>query len=233
MRRTKVILIVAAIFAGLCLIGASSQTRSPTTQTPQRTATVQEQQLVLEKSAASQKRLNHYFHSDVIPKLKDCWSRIKGQGTVEIQHTYRRDATGKWVSDRLAVISSTLPAGQDAVALQCMQAAARGTTFPAQSNDSSEGRYVLYWSWPVPFPRDFPEPTGDLIRLASNGGRGGCDGKGAPAQCWQCGPRGWKKSCTGGVSCDMSTTFSNYYCHVGGNCDSGGPSFSGGGTVIE
>src|SRR5258706_16029639 len=122
------ILISAAIFAGLCLIGASSQTRSPITQTPQRTATVQEQQLDLQRTATTQQRFNRYFHKDVIPKLKDCWSRIKGQGAVEIQHTYRRDETGKWVADRLSVTSSTLRAGQDAVALQCMQESTRGTT---------------------------------------------------------------------------------------------------------
>ena len=229
LRDTKMILIVAAIFAGMCLMGASSQTRSAITQTPQTMTTTQEQQLVREKSSASQKRLNHYFHGDVIPKLKDCWRRIKGQGTVEIQHTYRRDATGKWVADNLAVINSTLPAGQDAVALQCMQASVRGTTFPRQSSDSSQGRYVAYWNWPVPFPRDLREPTGDRIAAAPTDTSGGCDGKGAPARCFNCGRGGCKRSCEGGENCRIT----GRSCLLIGDCSSGGPTFSGGGTVIQ
>ena len=232
MIRTKMILMVTAIFAGMYLI-VVSQTQSPITQTPQTMPTAQEQQLDLERSATTQKQINRYFHKDVIPKLKDCWARVKGQGAVEIKYTYRRDAAGKWIADRLAISSSTLPAGQDAVALQCMQDSVRSTTFAVENTDSSQSKYVLYWSWPVPFPPGFPKMESQAIAAAPTGGdgRGGCDGKGAPARCWACGPRGCKRTCVGGEFCRMT----GRSCVMAGEtCVSGGPiGTPGSGVIIQ
>ena len=224
MIRTKMILMVTAIFGGMYLI-VVSKTQSPITQTPQ--AIAQEQELALQRSATTQKQVNRYFHTDVIPKLQNCWTRVQGQGAVEIKYTYRKDATGKWVADRLAIASSTLPRGQDAVALRCMQDSVRDTVFAVRSSNNSESTYTLYWSWPVPFPAGFAQMASGIGTTGT--GAKGCDGKGAPARCFACGPSGCKRSCTGGESCRMTSRS----CATIGDCASGGPTYVGGGTIIQ
>src|SRR5437016_280938 len=137
------------------------------------TATYQEQQLDLEKSVTTQQRLNRYFHSSVIPKLKKCWSRVQGRGTIEIEHTYTTDASRKWVVDKLTVGKSTLPRGQDAVALQCMQNSVRGTSFPAVGDESNARTYIVKWTWPVPFPANAAQLTSAMFAARVNNGGGG------------------------------------------------------------
>jgi len=75
--------------------------------------------------------------------------------------------------------------GQDAVALQCMQEAVRGTSFPVEEGgsavDSKRGargasKFVAYWNWSVP-----------LELAVKNGKTGGCDGYGALPKCYACG----------------------------------------------
>jgi hypothetical protein len=214
LRTTKTIFIAVPILAAISLLLTFSNTQSRVPQTRQTAAARPEQQLTLERTVSAQRRFNRFFEKDVTPKLKDCWARIKGKGTVEIKYTYRRDANGKLASDQLAVSSSTLPPGQEAVALRCMEDSLRGTNFPSDSNQST---YTLYWNWSVPLPANFPQAATQISAGAGVGG-GGCDGKGAPARCWMCAVGGCRPACFGGESCRIIRP----YCRVVGDCGTGG-----------
>jgi len=215
MRRTRTIVMVTPILFGIGLLVAFSMAHSSATQLPQTISRTPEHQLTLQKTVDTQRRFNRYFQKDVTPKLKDCWAQIKGRGSVEIQYTYRKVAAGKWTPEQLAISSSTLPRGEEVVALKCMQDSVRGTNLPS---DSSESTYTVYWNWPVPMPATFPQ-TATEISAGSVGGNG-CDGKGAPARCWLCAPGGCRPSCFGGESCRISGTPRT--CRVVGDCGTGG-----------
>jgi len=216
------------ILLGIGLMVAFSKTQSRVTQLPRTISRDPEQQLTLEKTVSTQRRLNRYFQKDVItPKLKDCWARIKGRGSIEIRYTYRKDATGKWIADHLAVASSTLPRGQEALALQCMQDSVRGTNMPSESSEST---YTLYWNWSVPMPASFPQAATE-ISAAGSGTGGGCDGRGAPAHCWMCAPGGCRPSCFGGEACRMIG--SPLRCRLAGDCGTGGVSGVMGEAAIQ
>lgn len=225
MRRTQAILIVTAILFGIGLVVGFSKTRSRVTQIPGTISRTPEQQLALDRTVTTQRRFNRYFQRDLAPKLKDCWSRIKGKGSVEIQYTYRKDSTDKLVTERVAVTSSTLPRGQEAVALQCMQDSVRGTTFPGESSEST---YTLYWNWSVPLPSNFPQAATEISNGSDAGG--GCDGRGTPARCWKCAPGGCRPSCFGGEACRVLSPRS---CRVVGDCGTGGISGVMGQTMIQ
>jgi len=227
MRWTKTILMVTVILLGVGLIAAFSKTHSRVTQLPQTISRTPEQQLTLERAVTTQRRFNRYFQKDVItPKLKDCWARIKGRGSVEIQYTYQKDASGKWTADHVAVSGSTLPRGQEAVALQCMQDSVRGTNLPS---DSSESTYTLYWNWPVPMPANLPQTA---TQVSAGGlGASGCDGQGTPPHCWMCAPGGCRPSCFGGDACRI--TGRPFRCRLAGDCGTGGVSGVMGQAMIQ
>jgi hypothetical protein len=224
--RLKLTLIGIALVAGISFVSGSKLTRSSVT--PTRPTVTGEQELTADKAVSTQRHMNRYFHNDVIPKLKDCWARIQGKGTVELQHTYLKHPNGRWIVDRLALSSSTLPAGQDAVALKCMQAAVKDTSLPVESTDSTQARFTAFWSWPVPLPADFPKQASALM-AAPTGATGGCDGKGSLPRCWACGRGGCKRACVGGEAC--RTTIRS--CVLIGDCATGGPTYVGGGAVIQ
>jgi hypothetical protein len=227
MRRRRTLVIVTPILFGLGLIVAFSKAESPSTQIPQTISRTPEQQLTLERAVTTQRKFNRYFQKDVItPKLKDCWARIKGRGSVEIQYTYQKDATGRWTADHVAVSSSTLPRGQEVVALQCMQDSVRGTDLPS---DSSESTYTLYWSWPVPMPANLPQTA---TQISAGGlGANGCDGQGSPPHCWKCAVGGCRPSCFGGEACRIYG--SPRTCRVAGDCGTGGVSGVMGQAMIQ
>lgn len=234
MRRISFIMMIAVALTLTWLVYARSQT-SRSTQTPQaESRTAQQRQIAVQRTISTQQRLNSYFHSDVIPKLKNCWTRVQGKGTIEIEHTYTKEASGKWVSENVAVIKSTLPRRQDTVALQCMQDSVRATSFSSQVSDGNEQRYVVRWTWPVPFPANAAEQTAAMFR--SNGGvgeGGGCDGHGAQPSCYTCDSTsscipvcvGYKSCLLGGGKNPTCTAFSS--------CASGGPfGVAGGGLIM-
>ena len=216
MRRTTTLVMVTPILFGIGLIVAFSKTQSRVTQIPQSISRDPDQQLSLERTVSTQRLFNRYFQKDVAPKLKDCWARIKGRGSVEIQYTYRKDATGKWTTDHLAVSRSTLPRGQESVALQCMQDSVRGTNLPSESGEST---YTLYWNWSVPIPSNFPQAATEISAGGVDGG-GGCDGQGSPPHCWMCAVGGCRPSCFGGEACRIYG--SPRTCRVAGDCGTGG-----------
>jgi len=194
-----------------------------------------------DRTVATQDRINRYFHRDVIPRLRDCWKEVQGAGEIEMKFTYRRAGSG-WTWERLERSSSTLPGGQDAVALLCMQEAVRGTSFPVGEGDSAGGsgavvadanKHVLHWNWPVPLPTTSVE-FAEFRKKAGVGKTGGCDGHGAAARCvtykqspGQC-ECASAKVCVGYDRCNVQAGA----CSLVGECSSGGPFGVSGGTII-
>jgi len=192
------------------------------------------QRIALEKTITTQQRLNRYFHGDVVPKLRDCWSRVQGEGTIAVKYTYTK-GSGRWMFDRLEVSQSTLPRGQDAVALKCMQDAVRGTSYPVEQGEGNQNSFVLNWNWPVPFPANATEQTNAMFaaRAAGGGtGGGGCDGQGTAARCFSCDHESKSiaclKVCVGYTTCTLGET----YCRAEGSCASGGPFGVAGGYIM-
>ncbi len=218
-------LLVGSMLILAALVLANSQTPRTISQTPQvPTRSTDDPKLAIRRTVATQQRVNRYFNNTVIPKLKDCWSRIQGRGTIDIEHNYTRNTSGKWAAGRLTVSKSTLPGGQEAVALQCLQNAVRDTSFPVERDDGVNKEYVLKWTWPVPFPTDMAEQTRAMFAATGGGSGSGCDGKGTPAACWDCvyqkdGIPKCKQKCSGYKECAYGPQNS---CQASAGCVTGG-----------
>ncbi len=217
----------------LWLIGASSQTLPSSPQTTQ-VATFPTAEQRLERTFITQQRINRYFHGEVIPKLKNCWNGVKGRGSIEIEHTYRKDASGKWIAGKLNVAKSSLPRGQDAVALQCMQESVRATSFPVEGGDGQVSSYTVNWTWPVPFPVNATSLTRAMFAAKPKGGGGlGCDGEGSPAKCVTCSAKSCAKVCVGYKDCWVAYSGGRLQsCQTKDACASGGPFGVAGGSTI-
>ena len=183
MRRIYLVTVVVLILGALIFAYSKAQQRRQP-QVPQVTSRMTDEQR-LQKTITTQQRINRYFHGSVIPKLTTCWNRVQGRGTIAIEHTYARDVSGKWIADKLAVGKSTLPRGQDAVALRCMQDAVRGSSFSVEGDDGDSKEYVVKWTWPVPFPANVAEQTRAMFAAKGRGNSAGCDGNGV-ANCVAC-----------------------------------------------
>jgi hypothetical protein len=190
----------------------------------------------LKESVATQKRINRYFHNVVVPKLKTCWDRVQGNGTIEMKYSYEDNAKGAWAFKTLKGGKSTLPKDQDEVALACMQKAVTATSFPKEKSDTGAS-YSINWDWPVPIP---PDAEQQVARMwGSSGGQGnGCDGHGAAARCVTCSgyPVSCNAVCVGGdPPCEMTQNplpGGMNSCTVGTGCASGGSFGVVGGIVI-
>ena len=170
-----------------------------------------------DRTIATQKRLNRYFHTAVVPKLRTCWNRVQGAGTIAIEFAYTRAGSG-WVPEKLGVHRSTLPRGQEAVALQCMQDSVHGTSFPVEQGDGAETKFAVTWSFPVPWPADASAQASAMFK-GKGGTGGGCDGLGGPATCHTCAgqPVTCKLVCVG----YKTFTKKSWGCEEGGKCASG------------
>jgi hypothetical protein len=131
---------------------------------------------------------------------------------------------------------STLPSGQDAMAVKCMLDSVRGSSFPIDAAASPENTFVLKWTWPVPFPPNANQLTTAMFAArVGHSVEGGCDGMGTPAKCYTCGINGeCKKVCVGSSQCtayadDGSPT--QILCSATNSCASGGP-FGVSGTLV-
>ena len=137
-----------------------------------------------EEAVAAQDRINRYMHRDVVPSMKECWARLAGRGTVSVRLRYQR-AGDRWLPGPSAVRRATLDAGEGELALQCLQAAVADTSFPVEAADRESSKYVVDWSFPVPWPADDAE----AIRTAldnGGGGSGDCGGPEDPPACMDC-----------------------------------------------
>ena len=220
MSRIKALGIVAFILAALILV-YSQQTRQLRDPQPTQVASRMTDEQRFQTTITTQQRLNRHFHNNVIPKLRNCWSRVKGSGTIQINHNYARDASGNWVAKQLTVGKSTLPRGQEAVALRCMQDAARDSSFPVASADGDSKEYVVKWTWPVPFPANAEEQKRAMFAGTTHGASGGCDGHGGPPSCYVCSYSGNAcfDSCNGYHECRVQ----GGGCGASRRCTSGSP----------
>ena len=162
----------------------------------------------LKESLATQKRINRYFHSVVVPELKTCWERVQGKGMIEMKYLYEHDSKGAWAFKKVEVGKSNLPEGQDAIALSCVRKAVTATSFPRESLDSGES-YCIHWSWPVPLPQDTAQRAERMFRdNGGAGGTGGCDGRGTPPSCARCSQTApdCLTVCVGFPSCTITPT---------------------------
>jgi len=147
-----------------------------------------------DETHAVQTRVNDYFHTDVLPKLRPCWSQIPGEGRITIDYDYRRDG-GLWVPEEVNVGLSPFSAEQNQAVLSCMQDAVTGTSFPVDDSEKGARKYVLHWTWPVPLPA--PD-SGIVVLQKKKNGDVDCDGHGTGPKCVACtNPGGCKDVCVG------------------------------------
>ncbi|HEV8370578.1 MAG TPA: hypothetical protein VGQ39_21700 [Pyrinomonadaceae bacterium] len=233
MKRVTLIMFVVSTLSLIGLSGASPQTGSPTRQKTTIT-TGQRPQITLQRTVSTQQRINRFFHGDVMPKLKNCWSNVKGKGRISLKYTYTKKG-GRWFLSRLETKQSTLPTGQDAVAQKCMLEAVRGSSFAVEADESTQNTFELNWTWPIPFPANAALLTRSMFAAKPNSGGSedeNCDGWGTPAYCWACissNPPRCVKVCVGAPRCTEQV---NGDCSMEGKCASGGPFSVSGGTTI-
>ena len=226
MRQIILILTFVAALSVTALLFAQRQTQRTATLEPQATSRVNEQRLL--RTITTQQRLNRYFHNDVIPKLRNCWSHLRGVGTIQIDHNYARTDNGRWVVKDLTVGSSTLPRGQEPLALRCMQEAVGSSSFPVTSDDGDSKEYVVKWTWPVPFPVNSEEQTRAMFAAKGSLGAKGC-GNVAP-NCVDCTQSG--ETCVDVCNGYHTCTKVNGACHASYRCTSGSPFAVAGSTVM-
>ena len=176
-------------------------------------------------SVATQKRINRYFHGVVVPKLKSCWDRVSGKGTIEFKYLYADNGKGGWAFKSIQASRSDLPKDREKAAVACMQKAVAATSFAKEKGEKARS-YTISWVWPVPFP---PDAEQQVARMwgSSGGEGGGCDGHGAAARCVTCSghPLTCVYVCVGGDSCEVQATKPGGFdsiCTEGGQCASGG-----------
>jgi hypothetical protein len=184
-------------------------------------------------TVATQKRINRYFHGSVAPRLKACWSRLSGKGTIEIRYLYGDGAKG-WSFQSIQASRSDLPKDQEKGAVACMQQAVAGTSFGKEKTEKAK-TFSISWAWPVPLP---PDADQQVARMwgSSGGEGGGCDGHGATARCLTCSgsPLTCVYVCVGSDTCEVQATKPGGFdsiCSEGGQCASGGP-FGLAGTMV-
>jgi len=225
-RHSTLILIVLAFISMTALLFAQSQTPRTTTRTPQATSRINEQRL--QRTITTQQRLNRYFHSNVIPKLQNCWNHLRGAGTIQINHNYVRTDNGRWAVKDLTVGRSTLPQGQETLALRCMQEAVGSSSFPVSSDDGDSKEYVVKWTWPVPLPANLDEQARVMFAAKGSLGASGC-GNTAP-NCVDCANTGLRciDVCNGYHSCQLV----GGACQASYRCTTGSPFSVAGSTVL-
>ena len=224
MRQIILILTIVAALSVAALLFA--QTPRTSTRVPQATTQINEQRL--KRTISTQQRLNRYFHSTVIPKLKDCWSHLRGPGTIQINHNYARTENGRWVVKDLTIGNSTLPRGQEAIALRSMQVAVGSSSFPVTSDEEDSKEYFVKWTWPVPFPVNAEEQTRAMFAANGSLGAKGCGD--AEPNCVDCAHSG--ETCIDVCNGYHTCTKVNGACHAVYRCTTGSPFAVAGSTVM-
>jgi hypothetical protein len=178
------------------------------------------------KTVDTQRKIHRYLQSSVVPKLKPCWGKLQGKGTVEVRYRFADNGKGGWAFKSIQATRSDLPKGQDKAAADCMQRAVASTSFPKDAGVKAS-TYSLSWVWPVPLP---PDSDPEMARRwgETGGGEGtGCDGHGAAARCVTCSgsPLTCVYVCVGADECSVQATKPGGFdsiCSEGGQCASGG-----------
>jgi len=167
--KPPILLLVVALVVNLsaCTYGRMGESQKPQAQ----------DQTFGENITTAQTRINRYFQNAVVTAAwKECWSRLKGEGLIAMDFTYRK-AKDTWVFEKIAVKKSTLPEGQDAVALRCMEESARTTSFPVEMSNGPEraaNAFVIRWTWPAPMPTTKEQMAARMIGGGGLGDVAGC-----------------------------------------------------------
>lgn len=211
MKRHSMLVTLLVVLAQTATVGVSEPTLTQEPESPAQTA-------------AARSRVNRYFKNKVAnPKLKECWGRLTGEGSIAMDFTYRRSG-GAWTFDSIEVTGSTLPQEQVALAVQCLQDAAQATSFPVNPGafyEKGAKEFVLRWTWPVPL-----EPsTSQASRTAGLMNTGG-----TASSCQVCAFRGvppygqiCKAATSGGYKvCQLHGTPPSNSCSFDKACLSGG-----------
>jgi hypothetical protein len=158
----KQVNLVCAILAMIFVVCTQSVTPVHSGSLLEELAGVLDRGRDVEKTIAAQVTVNHYFYSVVTPKLRACWGRVQGEGTIEMALNYRKSGV-RWLFESVERIRSSVPEEQGAVALQCMQESARDTSFLLEEKDSARTfeKFVLKWTWLVPLPA---EGSDEMVR---------------------------------------------------------------------
>ena len=181
----------------------------------------------VDKNTAAQNRINSFFYAALVPKLQSCWGRVQGKGEVGFKYTFRREGTN-WRWQQQEIEDTTIPQPQAQIAQQCMQEAARESSFPMEAAEAERKatEMVIHWTWPVPLPSS---PAVMAMMISTGTGSGSvckcqsCSctftpGVGTSCQC--------AKSCFGFSSCVLDADKKG--CSLSGSsCLSGQMLFSG------
>jgi len=182
-----------------------------------------------QEALETQRNVNRYFHSQVIPKLEHGWSELKDTGKYVTYHYRYIKKHNRWEFNEMEKMESTLSPHNDTVAQRFMAKAVVGSFFPIEKRLEKDSVFDLYWTWPMPFPEGtFDQNTGEFTpRLNNSGGRtGGCDGRGTKAYCKSCGrDMTCINVCVGSKTCKVDRNS----CLLEDPCASGG--VFGGSTV--
>jgi hypothetical protein len=177
-----------------------------------------------EQAVATQQQVNHFFHTDIIPKIDSAWNAMPDSGKSVVYHyTFlRKDST--WHFHSIEFDSSDLSARSDSIALSIMSAAMVRSTFPVEERLAKDSAFHLFWIWPIPFPEgEYDSTKQEFIARMNNSGsnKGGCDGYGVRARCTMCGDNDdCPLVCVGSLECANQPDGS---CWATGVCASGGP----------
>jgi len=104
-----------------------------------------------EAALAAEERINRYFRTEVIPRLRPCWKRMRASGVVTILHNYIRRSGGPWIPHSLRAVHSTLSGVENEIAVDCMKQAVQDTSISPEKLDDNDVELALIWAWPVPF----------------------------------------------------------------------------------
>jgi hypothetical protein len=108
---------------------------------------------------------NQYLENVVAARARDCWTKLEGNGTIELLYLMRHE-TGRGVGaltpttdigiqTPVSVVASELTPEQSKRALDCMLDAVDGTSFTTELPDESLGPLVgMYQVWRVGKPPD-------------------------------------------------------------------------------
>lgn len=126
--------------------------------------------------AAALRRISSSLQEpSVAAKLRNCFSEIKGERLVAMDLRYRKSGSN-WTFDSAKVKEASQAQGQDATVQRCIDDAARGVSFPVDSNQELEtaaAEFIVRLRWPVPLPAQDAEVSNEAIaRMINTGGTG-------------------------------------------------------------
>jgi len=174
-----------------------------------------------QEALETQRNVNRYFHSQVIPKLSHGWAELKDTDKYVTYHYEYVKRHNRWQFNQMDKVESTLSPHNDTVAQRFMAKAVVGSSFPIEKRMEKDSVFNLYWTWPMPFPEGtFDQNTGEFTARQNNGGStGGCDGRGTRAHCNVCSRNlDCLLVCVGAAECsrDDRSCWELYECASGG-----------------